>query len=499
MESKIYDVVIIGSGLGGLISGLLLAMEGKSVCILEKNNQYGGNLQTFVRDKTIFDTGVHYIGGLEEGQNLNKIFSYLGIRSDLKLEKMDPNGFDQIYIDADQTFYPLAQGYDNFVAQLLPFFPDQEEALKTYITDIQDVCERIPAYTLNKPSPHDEALIQINAKSYFENLTSNLSLRAVLAGQNFLYAGTEETPFYVHALCVNSYIQSAYRCLGGGSQISKLLIKQLRAHGVDLFKHKEVVALPMEAGKIEAAVTKCGAVYKGNTFISNIDPKITLQHIGSDNFRKTYYNRIQNIPLTTSSFCVFITLKEGCIPYKNHNIYHFSDHCQLFNTSSSSNQFQLISMSSKDKMAAFADGISVLTYMSFDEVKIWENSFNTVHTPQDRPERYEVFKKQKTEEILLTLEKHIPNIRSAIKGIYSASPLSYRDYIGNVAGSLYGPCLSSSAPLQHYIGPTSKISNLYFTGQHVNMHGILGVSIGALLTCSVLLNHTDIFDRIRNH
>ena len=54
MDKK-YDVVIIGSGLGGLVSAVILAKEGKSVCVLEKNNQYGGNLQTFVRDKTIFD------------------------------------------------------------------------------------------------------------------------------------------------------------------------------------------------------------------------------------------------------------------------------------------------------------------------------------------------------------------------------------------------------------------------------------------------------------
>ncbi len=74
-----YDVVIVGSGLGGLVSAIILAKEGYSVCVLEKNNQYGGNLQTFVRNKTIFDTGVHYIGGLDKGQNLYQYFKYLDI------------------------------------------------------------------------------------------------------------------------------------------------------------------------------------------------------------------------------------------------------------------------------------------------------------------------------------------------------------------------------------------------------------------------------------
>ena len=74
---KEFDILVIGSGLGGLVSALILAKEGMKVCVLEKNNQYGGNLQTFSRDKLIFDTGVHYLGGLSEGQNLYQYFSYL--------------------------------------------------------------------------------------------------------------------------------------------------------------------------------------------------------------------------------------------------------------------------------------------------------------------------------------------------------------------------------------------------------------------------------------
>ena len=125
MQEK-FDIIIIGSGLGGLVSANILAKEGKKVCVLEKNNQFGGNLQTFVRDKSIFDTGVHYIGGLDKGQNLYQYFRYLDIMDDLKLKRMDVDAYDVITFDDDEIEYPHAQGYDNFVNQLVRFFPEEK-------------------------------------------------------------------------------------------------------------------------------------------------------------------------------------------------------------------------------------------------------------------------------------------------------------------------------------------------------------------------------------
>ena len=127
-----YDVVVIGSGLGGLVSAVILAKEGKKVVVLEKNNQFGGNLQTFVRDKTIFDTGVHYIGGLDKGENLYNYFSYLNIIDQLKLTKLDEDGFDIISFDDDENQYPIAQTYHNFVEKLAVFFPEERENLIKY-------------------------------------------------------------------------------------------------------------------------------------------------------------------------------------------------------------------------------------------------------------------------------------------------------------------------------------------------------------------------------
>jgi phytoene dehydrogenase-like protein len=47
--SEKYDIVIVGSGLGGLVCGAILAKQGRTVCVLEKHHQIGGNLQVFKR------------------------------------------------------------------------------------------------------------------------------------------------------------------------------------------------------------------------------------------------------------------------------------------------------------------------------------------------------------------------------------------------------------------------------------------------------------------
>jgi phytoene dehydrogenase-like protein len=135
----------------------------------------------------------------------------------------------------------------------------------------------------------------------------------------------------------------------------------------------------------------------------------------------------------------------------------------------------------------FAESLTAISYMDFDEVKEWENTFNTVADEHERGEGYEKFKFEKTEKMLEALEKRIPNLRHAIKRIYTSSPLSYRDYIGSFEGNMYGYMKSSENPLKTMVSPRTKIDNLFLTGQSVNMHGILGVTIGAFNTCAEIL------------
>ncbi|MEJ7769688.1 MAG: all-trans-retinol 13,14-reductase, partial [Chitinophagaceae bacterium] len=146
----------------------------------------------------------------------------------------------------------------------------------------------------------------------------------------------------------------------------------------------------------------------------------------------------------------------------------------------------------------FAEAMTVLTYMKFEEVEKWAHSFNTVSSEDNRGDDYEAFKKRKAELLIDSVGKKFPGLRNCIHSYYTASPLSYRDYIGNDDGSLYGIVKDFKDPLRTFLSPRTKLPNLYFTGQNLNMHGILGAAMSGLVTCCALIGNDKIIEKIRN-
>jgi len=499
---KTYDILVIGSGLGGLVSALILAKEGLKVCVLEKNNQYGGNLQTFSRDKVIFDTGVHYLGGLSEGQNLYQFFSYLGIMDELQLRKMGQDGYDKITFGEDEIEYPHAQGYENFVEQLSIYFPEERENLQNYCEEIQRVCSKFPRYNLVGKDNYNEEILHLNTKRFIESLTANKRLQAVLLGSNFLYAGdSENVPFYVHALTVNSYIQSAYKCVHGGSQISKLLIRRLREYGAEIHKHAEVSEFIFNEENILSGIkTSSGKEYFAKKFISNIEIRSTINLLGKERLKKSFFNRIMSWEPVSSCFSVYLVLKPREIPDFNYNLYHFSNEEKVWNAYSYQKEFwpetYMLSSTESKHDSGFAESLTAISYMDFEEVKAWQNTFNTVAEESERGKAYEKLKLEKAEKMIDALEKKIPDLRKSIKKIYTSSPLSYRDYIGSFNGNMYGYRKSSENPLKTMVSPRTKIDNLFLTGQSVNMHGILGCTIGAFNTCAEIIGKELVDERL---
>lgn len=501
-ESK-YDIVIIGSGMGGLFCARLLGMHGYKVCVLEKNRQLGGNLQTFARDKCIFDTGVHYIGGLDKGQNLYQCFKYAGLMEHLHLKKMDEEAFDVILFDGDENEYPHGMGYENFQKNLIRLFPEEKENIQAYCQAIKDICKLFPIYNLS-PNTKDNVInkyFEISAKDFIATFTDDQKLRNVLGGTNLLYAGyAERSPAYMHALVINTYIESSWRCVNGGSQISKGLVKLIKQSGGEVLKYADVTEFLFEEERLAAVQLRTGEKFYADNFISNIHPQVTLDLIGRGRMRRSYESRIHSLQNTTSLFSLYLVLKPNTFKYINSNYYWYKDDVWSSIDYDKANwpESYMLLTSATTKSEEYADSITIMTYMDFEEVEQWKDTFNTVTYDDDRGEDYQEFKRRKSERILDIVEQRFPGLRDKVKTYYSSTPLSYRDYINTPDGSAYGVLRDCNNPLRSYLSPRTKLKNLYLTGQNLNMHGILGVTVGAIITSSQFLDAEQLINDIRH-
>lgn len=492
-----YDFVIIGSGLGGLLCGYILSKEGFSICIVEKNNQIGGCLQTFERNGVRFDTGVHYIGALEPGQTLHRFFSYFGLNGKIALKKLDQNGFDRICLNDEE--FVFANGKENFVENLSQKFPNERKNIEKYISKIYEISDHSNLYNLRSSylnSLLDYEYVRTSVGDFINSFTTDEKLRNVLAATNSLYAGIPDlSPAYIHALINSHYIDSAWRFIKGGSQIAEILSKSITGAGGIILKNSEVISFGFNNKNLNYINLKNCEVINGNNFISNIHPARTLEMIEPGNIRRAYRERIIHLQNTTGAFVVNIVFKKNTFKYLNYNYYYFNS-LTIWNTKYNPTnwpEFFILFVPASSHDQQYADHAILFTYMDFREVKRWEKT-----TIEHRGIDYLDFKEYKAQKLIETAEKAIPGFKSKICNYYTTTPLTYRDYTGTSHGSIYGVLRECVTPEKSFLLPRTRIPNLFFTGQNINSHGILGVTISSILTCSEILGFENLITKIKN-
>lgn len=493
-----YDVVIVGSGLGGLLTGALLAKEGYVVCILEKNPVFGGSLQTFARDGVEFDTGMHYFGSFDEGQFCHKLFKYLDVYDSLNLKRLDINGFD--ILNYKNKEYPFAQGFDNFIDKLSPLFPGDHGSIISFVDKIKEIGESEDMFNLIEKDKKDffsvSPYYSQNAYKFVTSITDNPVLQNVLCGLNELIGGgKEKTNMFIFGMTYFSYLQGSWRFVGGASQLADLLIDKIKQSGGTVYKNMEVTEFLLgKSGNVEYASTNKKINIKGKTFISDIHPVNTIKLLPEKAVRKVYINRINRLENSTSMFSLYITLKENSFKYNNFNYYDFlTDSTWIDKSLKLENWPQGYWMSTQiaNKDSVYANGIIALAPINYSVFENWKNT-----KVGKRGVDYENLKTELAEILINKMQLRFPGLKPAIKNYYTATPLSFRDYIGSPKGAAYGLIKDSENPFESFVLPKTHIPNLLLTGQNINGHGMLGVSTGSLFTLSYLTDIRQVINKI---
>lgn len=481
-----YDVIIIGSGLGGLQCGYLLAKRGLHVCVVEKQPRVGGCMQHVVRGHSWFDTGFHYVGGLDEGQPLHRIFKCLDLL-DLPWYCMDREAFDEVVIHG--ASYYFANGYDRFADTLARQFPGEAESLRQYAAFLEEVGDTI-LHIFNPQETggfSNQALFARSAYDYVCQTVANPRLRQVLSGTSLKMELDPHTlPLYVFAQINSSYIQSAWRLRGPGQQIADRLAGGITAMGGTVLTQAEAVRFLEKQEALTAVKTSDGQTLYADYFISDIHPAAALPLLeGSALVRRVYRTRIMQLPNTFGMFTVHCVLKEQTVPYFNRNIFLYETE-QLWSPLTRGKAL-MVSCQVPEDGSLYTATIDLLMPMDWGEVAPWQDT-----RVGQRGAAYEEFKNRKAAQCLYMLQQYAPQWRAAVERVYTSTPLTYRDYTATVQGSAYGIRKDCHNLMTTLLTPKTPIKNLLFTGQNLNLHGVLGVSITSLLTCAQLGVRVDV-------
>ncbi len=539
------NVIIIGSGLGGLECGYILARNGFRVTVLEQDKHIGGCLQAFRRRGSdgvthTFDTGFHYVGGLAEGQCLYPLFSYLGLM-DLPWIRLDDDCFDEVVFTGEQDSdgsdvrrFPFASGHERFAERLAERFPSQMGNLKKYTDFLKDVGDNI--FRAFSTDSDMSSLFGRSAYGFLEDTISDPLLRDVLSGTSLkLELNRETLPLYEFAQINNSFIQSAWRLgsvvsegpenatLSGGALIADRLASSIRAMGGTVRTGARVTSIKINEDGSAAGVNvrfssvrpvpasgvttspESGADIEflpADWIISDAHPAVTVNLIEECKaVRKIYRKRISGLKNTLGMFTANLILKPGTLPYQNRNIFVHRSGADLWVPGGSSTDSVMIhfyptpdvsgSVPSSTGRPSTADEttcIDLLSPMSADWDETWADA-----RPKHRGDDYEALKQKKLDECIDLADSGLRNLlggrflRECIDTAYTSSPLTWQSYTGIPGGSAYGIAKDWTNPMATVLSPHTPLPNLLMTGQSLNLHGILGVSMTSVLTSSCIL------------
>ena len=467
------DVLIIGSGLGGLECGALLAQKGLRTLVLEGSHQPGGCMQSFRRGGLHYDTGLHYVGGLAPGQTMHKAFGQLGLL-DLPWERMD-EAFDRVIIAGRR--FAFHQGYQAFVDGLAKDFPHQREALQSYVWRLQHVTEED---------------MEVNAYDYLSKTFSDeMLLNVVSAAAMKTELKRESLPLFNFAHTCSSYIESSWRLRGDGNLLVNKLIDTICKAGGEVRTDSRVVRLTETDGHISKAVCADGSTYEAGYFISDIHPAVLCQMLEDcPSVRKAFRRRMASAENTTGMFTAQLSIKPGALRYFAHNVFVY-DKPNVWTMTEENDPVKGVMVSARvpEDGSDMLRQIDLLTPMPWQECKEWEDT-RVGHRGED----YKAYCKQKTEQCLTLAEQYIPGLRDMVEHCYTSTPLTYRDYLGSPEGGAFGMRKDCRAPMLSFHSVSTPLPNLLLTGQSIILPGIEGVTMTAFETCSRIINGLGIKD-----
>lgn len=221
-----YDALIIGSGIGGLICGCNLAKNGVKTAIFEQHYIPGGCCTSFKRKGFNFDAAAHLLGECSERGSLNLLLNNVGI--DYDFISFPDN--EVIYLDNKRYVCPPnIKEYSEFLKNI---FCEEKDNIEKFFLDIK---RRSLINEIN----------EITYESFLDSYFKNWKLKRILSAM-WLYAGIQPDKLSAGDgidIFKSYWKEGAYYPLGGAQKFSNAIVKKFKYYGGNLFLSTKVVKI----------------------------------------------------------------------------------------------------------------------------------------------------------------------------------------------------------------------------------------------------------------
>lgn len=441
------DIIIVGSGIGGLTTAALLQERGFSTLTFEKNSYPGGSCAAFRHKGYSFDAGasVFYgFGGDEKSGTLNlhtRIFRKLGIEVPVIADPVQihfhmPGGFD----------VPVHYDREDFLGTLIRRFPGEERGIRAFYRELEsvyDILSALPAGSLEDPvhvlrvgRSHLGKTAALALKTFqsmgnvARKYLSDPELLQFIDMESYSWAVQDavSTPLVNAGICLaDRHHGGIHYPVGGSGAIPAALCKGIGKFGGEVVFNAGVEEILVRNGRAEGVRLANGESYTARAVVSNATVWDTFNDLVRDSRYRVPENRFLRAP---SWFQLYLGVDAGVIPEGFHVHHILVDDWAGYDRYGGTIYFSAPSI--LDSSVA-PQGRHVVHAFVTDDVSRWS-------AYRRGEESYRSAKDQFGASVIRRTEKILPGLADAIEVQLSATPLTHERYLNRYRGS-YGPML----------------------------------------------------------
>lgn len=505
-----YDVIVIGSGIGGLSVAALLSKEGKKVLLLERHYAIGGYTHSFKRKDYEWDVGLHYVGQVHiDGTLLNKAFRYIS-NGALKWDSLDDT-YDRVVFG--NKIYEFVRGRENLKTKLKEYFPAEQDkqAIDKYFELLKKIEKIGVGYYVEKIIPPFFAKIighllrrkvlkysDRTTLSVLRSLTNNTELIGVLTAQYGDYGlPPSKSSFYMHALLANHYMDGAGYPTGGSAGIARTVVPVIEESGGTVLYNAEVNEIIVENNKAIGVKMTDGKVIRADLVISDTGIFNTFLHLLPANVQTAHRleEKLGELKPAAAHMGLYIGINRSSeslnLPKCNYWIFppEYDHEKNQGNYKDLTDKIPVAFISfpsakdsawrEKHPNKSTVEVIIIVPYKWFSK---WEKS-----DWKKRDADYEQMKQQVAEQMFELLYSVEPQLKGQIDYYEVSTPLSTRKFMNYSNGEIYGLAHTPERFRQEFLKPYTPVKNLFLTGQDVMIASIAGGLMGGILCASAIL------------